>query len=215
MKKNNQGFIQIVIMILLLLVVGGAAYYFGTQKGNISLNPTSTPISSTVPSSNIVTKPTSDPTANWGTYTDKTYGLSFKFPSGYFVYKCPSDNSGATTVLLLSTSVYKPNQKIDCGFTDSSDLSMLIEKTLPSTNPADQQENQRIYLIQNEAVNIGGVNTNLITYSLKPEVSPDGYTPWFTELNFEKNGEYYTITLKDKEFLNIFNQILSTFKFAN
>lgn len=57
---------------MLLVLVGGAAYYFGTQKGKIPFNTTSTPGSA---------KPeqTPDVTSNWKT---QTYGsITLKYPS--------------------------------------------------------------------------------------------------------------------------------------
>lgn len=77
---REKGFAQILIIILALIAIGGA-YYFGTQKNNVL----TTPVQSSVPAVTEATtqaSPTTDPTANWKTYTNTQYGFTFKYPPG-------------------------------------------------------------------------------------------------------------------------------------
>ena len=95
MKKDNQGFIQIIILVILVLVLVGAAYYFGTKnKTNITLNvATSTPVVSIQPSAVPIVNPTTDPTANWKTYTNSQYGFSFGYPDSKYIDENPIKGS--------------------------------------------------------------------------------------------------------------------------
>lgn len=81
--NNKKGFLPIIFGLLLLLVLaGGGVYYLGkqnnnrtNQSSNITTQPTQAPIS-TIPTK--ITIP--DPTVNWKTYTNKKYGIEFKYP---------------------------------------------------------------------------------------------------------------------------------------
>jgi hypothetical protein len=105
-RNNSKGFVQILVVILLLVLVGGAAYYFGAQKGKISLNPT--PVSSTEPSAIPSVKPTSDPTANWKTYTNTNQGYSLKYPENLE----PNDSQYATEFNIIETQPDGPSVPI-------------------------------------------------------------------------------------------------------
>lgn len=76
---TRRGFVAPVVLvgILLLLVVIGGAYYLGKLSSSVPLpSPVVTPPS-----------PTSNPAVAWKTYTNNVFGLSFKYPGNIFVYQ--------------------------------------------------------------------------------------------------------------------------------
>ncbi len=71
--RPSKVFIFLIVFVL-LVGVGAGAYFLGMQN----LQPAAQPITTQVV---IKPTPTVDPTANWKTYNNSTYGFSFKYPS--------------------------------------------------------------------------------------------------------------------------------------
>ena len=73
-----------IALVLLVLIVGGLAFgIYWWQKQSavettpVELTPTATPITTTTPTE------TEDETADWKTYTNESFGLSFRYPESY------------------------------------------------------------------------------------------------------------------------------------
>ena len=84
MKKNQNGFVPVIIILVVLIGFVGA-YFIGTFKNKSTIiNPSSSPLAiatqSAVPTIPTV-KQTTDPTANWKTYTDVNSRFSFRHPN--------------------------------------------------------------------------------------------------------------------------------------
>ena len=110
MRKNSEGFIQIIVVILLLVVVAGGAYYFGKNQNKLSVNliptPQSTnqPVNQLTPVPTVSTRPsaspfvkTTDPALSWKTYTNTKYGFSFQYPTNT---KVMGDINGLTYTMI-------------------------------------------------------------------------------------------------------------------
>lgn len=106
---SEKGFAPIIT--LLVLVVLGALGYFAYTKGYISIN-LPKPSASVIPSTTPNPFPTTDPTANWKTYTSMFQGFSFKIPNQFIVSETKNGievflNQGA----LDKSKVCKPDPK--------------------------------------------------------------------------------------------------------
>lgn len=85
-----KGFIPIWVVILLVVGLAGGVYYLGQV---------STKTTNTVFQSSVNPSPTSDPTANWKTYTNQNLDISFKYPP---LMKDPGVNLLSTRTQILT-----------------------------------------------------------------------------------------------------------------
>lgn len=194
--KNQKGFIPVIIILVVLIGFVGV-YYLGTLKQkNTTVNPTTTPVVSSLPSSVATSKPaTPDPTVNWKKYTNTKYGYSISYPSSYVISNV-ADGSSSTVPsdadnISLRESV---NSKYEDRLLDLSYQGYLID-----ISPADQW--------QKSSVVVAGVNSSK-----------------YTKIDGSVNFDYYHVPLKgtvgielmvnNKQKVKV-DQILSTFKFTN
>ncbi|OGD57163.1 hypothetical protein A2V71_01925 [Candidatus Berkelbacteria bacterium RBG_13_40_8] len=101
------------LWIVLIVVVLGAAGYFGWYylmgPGKKVETSTSTPTATTTtPSTNTTTPTTTTPTttdktAGWKTYTNETYGFSFKYPSSMTLSEKTWSKDGDEVIALTNT----------------------------------------------------------------------------------------------------------------
>ena len=204
--EGQKGFAPLIIVIILAIVGIVAAYYFGSMKGNVLLAPTQTPTSVTTNAPSQITpttKPTSDSTANWKTYTNSVHGITFKYPQTWQV-----DNKGDQDSLNAQVTLTKGQAKIKMYFnmdgiggqgqTYQGQPFRLNGNSLFRFVKTNSYDNTQMVGISTSLTNTLGV--------------------------FEVNGKTYSITLAypvsdsqtetgnslEKEF----DQILSTFKFT-
>jgi hypothetical protein len=218
MRINSKGFAQIIVVILLLILIGAAAYYFGTQKGKLVLNTSSTPvpIESNQPISPSVTP---DSTANWKTYINKTYGYSIKVPAYLSQEMMGLDDMWffAKTDLSLLDAAHKAvsiGSSISIQINSRKDAIQLNYDGHCQGNLLSQdQENpiiSQISLVDNaeQYIQSSGVASRLT----HPQVKY-----WDSHVCFVKNGILYEIFYENDESINsdpTLYQILSTFKFT-
>ena len=192
-KKSN--FLVILLSILLVISLAIAGFFaFQTQKlayelKIIRITPTTIPtiIPTVEPSSEPVatTKATPDPTANWKTYKNDQYGMSFKYPS-YLkleVENIRPVNSGNYILLTFDRAV----------FVDS--FTIKISANAPR---------RPTILMETEPYATKKLGNNLwYMYMLSAD----------SGLQMDKNNILYSVIYRNREEL-IF-QILSTFKFTD
>jgi hypothetical protein len=211
MKKNNEGFIQIIIILLALVLVVAGAYYFGTKNKSA---PTPSPVASTQPSSSPTA--TADPTANWKTYTSTAY--SFKYPTDWNLTE-GTDGNGKKTgdIFVLSPT---PSEKVGAYpfdlfiidtklLTVSSYVQSLIAQPPVGEEAVSSSTQTQITVGGQPAIELTGV------------FAGDSSEDWVYTLF---NGKIYQITFKvgqdNSNYANavtnyaVANQILSTFKFT-
>jgi hypothetical protein len=136
--KNESGFsaVEVLLVILILVVIGAVGYmvYHNDHKASTA-SATSTASKSSSPTSSTKTSSTqtSDPTANWATYTSSSGGFSLKYPKSWVttanstdcptgllmlgandnsIGQCGTNNFGQMTV------TWQP-VKAQCGLNDS------------------------------------------------------------------------------------------------
>ena len=112
--------ILIVLLVVLLVVLFSLATYLLVKSQTKSQTPISSP-STTQPSSaqpsTVIPSPTTDPTANWKTYTSPDGIYSFKYPVDWFIYPGQSPLGPSASVMCNSdqkqNSCDKPGNTID------------------------------------------------------------------------------------------------------
>ncbi len=192
-KQNN--FLVILLSILLLLSVSIAGFFaYQTQKLANELKisriiPTAVPtvIPTMEPSSEPVatTKATPDPTANWKTYKNNQYGMSFKYPSNL---KLEIENinpvdSGNYILLTFDRAVFVDSFTIKISSNAPSRPKILLE-TEPYATKKLGSYSWYMYMLSADS-----------------------------GLQMEKNNILYSVIYRNRE--DLIFQILSTFKFTN
>ncbi|MBI2268027.1 MAG: hypothetical protein HYU80_01105 [Candidatus Blackburnbacteria bacterium] len=201
-KDPQRGFAAFVLLFVVLLVgVGAGAYYYG--KGSLKLPVVAPQVS---PSSEISTpSSTTDETVNWKVYMDQRYGFSFKYPSDW-----DTTNLG-TSLVVAPQSVVDGIKKIAGGFGGGKGLvsSLYVNKQRVPTKSDGFQK------VSSTQIVVGGKNATLhtITVTQASPLGESGERVIQVEIPFEKGFVEYE--LLDTRYRSIYDQILSTFKFAN
>jgi hypothetical protein len=200
---KQKGFAPIIILILLVLV--GGAYYFGITK-NKTVPSLVVPVQ---PSSSPVAQPIADPTANWKTYTNKEYGFTVKYPSDAKLRISQSESSDRMLVVAFDS----PNAIFDHLFKSggySFEISMQTQKNFNTLDEylSFQKEHSMYENILPKTYN------NVIGYLFKNDKGYSGLNFIYQGFVAKNNDLFYTINYFTDEDLDMFNQILSTFKFT-
>ncbi len=210
--RSTQGFVQIIIAVIIALVIGTGAM-FAYQKYSQKYNPSPAQSPSNNNQTQIINKTSPPPAvsdetvypdsigANWKTYTNAKQKYSVKYPEDLEVFLEESTETSLkskTTYLLLGILV---DQK-DLAYEDYS--KMKIYDTIAGINPITRLPNIQVNDTDALVVKQNLENTKSIYF----------------EANFKKGANYYLIKIEgdvsnEKKLLNLFNQILSTFKFTN
>jgi hypothetical protein len=208
-RNNSKGFAQILVVILLLVLVGGAFYYFGTLKNKPSLTqvvPISTSVVSVQPSVVPTVKPTTDPTANWKIYTNPDGTSSFKYPSDWS-YQSSSEGCGPV--------FYPPNTKNTwltvCGINSSENAKQMAESSIGPNSSSK--------LISEENIVIDSKNGIEQVISVPTREQDIFVFIDNVDSKYEGRGTlqvylYNQDLTQTQKYNELFNQILSTFKFA-
>lgn len=183
------------ILISLVAILFVSVLYF------LYLNFTKKPEVVYVPQTGKITLPNTVPTvsqqtADWKTYTNKTYGFSFQYPSTSTV------SSHTYTGYLASFIINKispTDQYTDITFyVGNTDESLKIDRTDKNITVKD--------------ITISGLNAMQVSMPL-------GQNPAQELVYFSNNGKYFSFQFvgdtKGTVALNNFSQILSTFKFTD
>lgn len=201
MHQMNQ---KSILVIVLLIAVLGAGYYLGTIKNSKSQNPTTT-------SENIQTSPTptslqtSNDNANWKTYSKQQYGVQLKYHP--YWEKGGTEQPDMVKEHILSWDFFnnpQPGNNAECLpylkltiYDSTVNVSETDKTTLGEFNKIQDVDGQQMMIYTNSDY-CGDTNTGVMKL---------------------KNNNTFEISvgqIKDKTAgLDIFNQILSTFKATN
>lgn len=191
--------IFIIGIVVLLLIILGAGAFVLQSKNNKQQVAQVTP----VPTKPITPTPTPDPTANWKMYTNTKYGISIKYPPTWIYREIPgSAGSTADDVYLELSSSGFPSPQTDA----RADITFTFTKNDPSANwqPKDFSN------YQSAAYQLGNVSATKISGVNRVSLSPD-------MVILAPIGNNYVQILSNEPGNppQIFDQILSTFKFTD
>jgi len=178
-----------------VLALGGSilgAYLIGQR----SIYPE--PVEGPTPTPEVAT-PTPDPTADWETYTNTKVGFSFKYPLALTISECKEGLH-----LFESISGLKASE-----FCETPPLGKISLEY--SVAPFTSGYSQSIeFEVKEEEIILG--NTKAIKQTVKKikEAPGPDYAVFVT---FSKDNYYFLVSLRDKQYEDTFNLILSTFKF--
>lgn len=203
-KKKSFTWLLILVFLLLLASTGVLAYQYYQLKTQ-TVN--SAPSSSLTPTPLVSPQPSAETeTANWKTYTNTQFQFAFRYPdetNGLYGFFCDD--------LEMFALDETPKIGSQCGPRGSY---YTIEIKAVKGEPIKEDELSSFEGAQSikETITIDEITGIKATFTqVKPAPIPE---KWI-EILMYKNGIRYHFILSDMAFENIFNQILSTFRFID
>ena len=192
-KKSNSKKVFWTFAILLFLIAFVVGGFFTGAKQNISLNQRAT--------SNIVQStpaPTPNSTVNWKTYMNTKFGFQVNYPASWT--ESGAISSGDNTIVYLNA-----NESIGNGPEPLKYYVFIAEEdTLPNVNLTKGSVGDYTAYKTSDVPSQLGTLSTFITEDNKKYISIS-LTPYDLKKPFDSQDKY----------IDIFNQILSTFKFTN
>ena len=200
---KNKAFSSILIILIVTFVVGLLTifYFLGNQNSGIELtnvlNPPSTPTSTS----------DQDETADWQTYRDEEYGIEFKYPLDWSVGQSPNSKE---SLLIAPESIIKGLNEIEWATGGSITLGMTINKDVERPEIKSDEYSQ---LIKEDIIFVD--NRATTEYTTLQTIDLPGVLEGSVIVSVViQSGEvFYKIDFLDNQYRELFNQILSTFKF--
>ena len=192
-SSNKTKYILLSVFILLIIfLVGGGAYYLGVVKQKSTIQINNNPVTVSTKPSPAPTQ-TTEPTANWKTYTGAT-----------FVLKYPTEFSAITTGTTLNIK-------------DSTEAFDLVVNTEPTNLDLNSYVNQKSWCMSIKSTSGKQYQVDLEN-SLRFDKTPCGQVG-STDIYIVHKGSAYHFSIATQanydSFVPILNQILSTFKFTD
>ena len=206
----------VLLMILLLVIVGVGAYLLGTSK-------TETP--PIIAQVSVSISPIPNPTANWKTYTNAQYGFEFKYPNSYS-FKQKEPVAGEISALpenlkkFATFFIYNPDKTVKITVSVYNNLQYLpLDDWIKQVSEFGTQPsfiNETKYAGSNNINFLRGIYGCCESFDLTAFAS---YQNRIIEIDdpiaFDEYIKYIHGDIKILSTEDIFNQILSTFKFTN
>ncbi|TSC92370.1 MAG: hypothetical protein CEN89_735 [Candidatus Berkelbacteria bacterium Licking1014_7] len=220
------------IAVIVAIVFGGGAYAYVNNKATkekddlnaqiteLQSQVSSAAIATTTPSS--TTSATADATANWKTYTNSTYGFSFKYPSDW-----TATESTTYPGALISVGVDTPSRKVtnkchEDGCDSPNSMSVHYYDSIMNKDSEGGYSSLLNYL----KVNSGNDEKRYSSYTAAKVGTENGYKAIAGKNTFG-GGTYYFVEKSDKKVLEVWmfdgdkevtptidSQILASFQFT-
>ena len=212
MKKNSKGFAQ--VLIILLLVTVGVLIYFGLKYAELSKQTERLDRLHTSPSPSA----SSSPTAGWETYTNTKYNYSIQYPSDWTYREFPDTQSGAAFRLVGDPNNLN-HEHVTIDFNSrAGDLVGIPFEEYVKKGAIDEIQNY-VSLASIEKV---VTETSLVGYKTTWNIQVMGETLGKTSVSapityFDTKdgvGDTIQVSESDNSYSDIYNQMLSTFKFT-
>lgn len=152
----------------------------------------------------VIPTPTPEPTADWKTYENIKAGISFKYPGDWEISFGESNHMG-----IILKKIDQLQEKVDL----PGDIKQFPEYSIVINLPPN--ESMKIPET-NEKVIVGGIQGTKFSQGAAPSSGPS------TLVTVEKDNSTYLFSYNamahqetHTKYLNIFDQILSTFKFTD
>jgi len=221
--KSNVG-MMVLLVILVAIVFGGIGYWLGgnnkttSSTATASATATSTAVATVSPKASA----TADETANWKTYTNDTYGFSFKYPASWTFTKGGGNDCQSIGYLTSPETKKEYDELVAQGVEGGlpitlSDISFSYcdnVEAADGNNPKkwtsfSDMVNDPSYYREQEEITFAGQTA----YS----VIEGGMMDYYTIL-MERDGHIYSIGFGNREekskLSSTENKILSTFQFT-
>jgi len=212
-NSPKPNWIYIILSTLITVLLGLIIFLFlqNQQLKKLSINQqlsqTVQPVSPTPKTVSSITVPT-DETADWEIYTNNENGYLIKFPQSDFT-RLGCIGEELTAEKYGSNNRSSPMTMISCERDSRYDL-----ETKTYTSIQVEPEETKYYNIVKKDIQLGGVSGKLYVYTFT-NIEDGPFPKWFATAKVNKNNKTYEIYLGDKSKLYLFDQILSTFKFAD
>ena len=201
-KKNN---LVVILLSVLLLISISVSIFFAlqTQKlakqlSQLQVQPTSIPAPSA----------TADSTSNWKTYSNT--GYSFKYPIEWDTYSLGEEGAKSTLMIAPKEKVDKVRQ-IPGGFGGGTFLTLTINtKSEPPVWKTDEY-----WQVTSEPIKVGGIDGTKYNVNVIQDLPGLSKGDKIISIVVKNNSTYIQIDLLDQTYKEIFDQILSTFRFTN
>jgi hypothetical protein len=163
-----------------------------------------------------------DPTANWKTYVSKNYGYELKYPSDWN-YSSEVMGEGFGKNFVKNSDDFSCSLNISAMDTANFDGFMAQSRATQKQNSVNVKTSEinnenNVALIKDESPDSIKAQGIYASYYIKNEKGKFSYHI-YTDINkniINKDGDRVVYgTVNDQNCLNIFDQILSTFKFKN
>ncbi|MBI4097467.1 MAG: hypothetical protein HY426_00320, partial [Candidatus Levybacteria bacterium] len=193
-----------VLIVLLVLITGlltaGATYFIlKARMGNKTPAPTPTPVIQEP-------TPTPEPITGWKTFDSPNRPYTFSYPKNWDVLA--NDNSGATIVAPKEVIDVLKKSVLNEG---STFLTLeMYEYNEPISRTTDEN---RLVTVKN--IVLGGIPAKRYTEVYNQAIPGIEKGAILTSTVVQHKGKTYDLTLLKNEYLEIYNQILSTFKFTD
>ena len=218
--KNKGGNFLTVLLSILLIIASLIAGLFAYQTQKLVKEITKLQNSPT-PITSIGTPQTLDPMKDWKIYRDENYSYELSYPQTiYKQLRCldegfilkriwNNENPILSPQPETETKIYKCDRPAPLPYSFE-----IVTKNEPFTMPTSTSD----YNVVSENIKINNIDAIKYTSNLisEPENDRMPLVGWYSQIFFKKNGVYFLIYFGDgKDNLEIFNQILSTFKFID
>lgn len=198
-NSHNSKVIPFIIVAVLLTLVGAGSYVLGTKKSQSAVE---NKVASQ-PSPTISPTPTPDPTADWKVYTDTKGEYTLKYPDIWYTNDCGSPQ-------------FDVKQFNDCGSSRTYPITVRDYGNKTVDQIIEEQEGN--YDVTEKNIKISGTTYKQLEVTLKTDASaaPWPYREAILTLFPYNNKTYAVIFAKEEnlDYLDIYNQMLSTFQFS-
>lgn len=202
------------LLVVLLILALGAVGFLGYQNMQLQKQVAGIQSNYPIPSPVIYASPSpvADETANWKVYTDSVDKIEFKYPQSW--YAQPSGG----TVPLIQSQVFLDDHSFEIpsatefstpiqtffALSSETDINMSAKRLKETVYGTSVTETDNLVIGGNKAIQLSGV------------AGPGELQGMFFKNTLIQFGNKVLIVdLNDKNFENIYDQILSTLKFTN
>ncbi|TSC87784.1 MAG: hypothetical protein G01um10145_965 [Microgenomates group bacterium Gr01-1014_5] len=216
---RQRGFVEIIVIIgILVLVAIGGAYYFGTQKNNINSTSSPFPVSQASPTTVDETANPDSIGANWKTYINQKSKFSLKYPLNWSIIKqtdetvslAPADKLNEYSYGVIEVSI-NPKTGIEKGSSNLSLEEYIKKFAVEEIQGLDKVASMK--KITNEKTVGYKVVWNLVEGS--PAQSKTLTIAYFERFADPEHIARFGWIIQEKaEYENIYNEMISTFKFT-
>lgn len=201
--RNNNLLVVLLSVFLFISIVAAGFFVYQNQKLVKELKVSKT---ATLKDTDYIPSGANE-TIVWETYSNEQNGYSIKFPKNNYIRLGCMDEW--LTAVKYTTDIPTPLTMEAC---ERDGRYNLLEVKAHETIQGEPEQTEYYDILQSD-IQIDGVLGKLYTYSFT-HIEEGLYPEWFIVAHVNKNDKTYEIYFSDKSNIDLFYDILSTFKFA-